>query len=538
MENEKEAKPRHKYDDSFEARFKMFEVAKQKRLYKENLLQQGYRYAFPDENNWFVVSPGQDRTIMRWDITAIEALSVFASNVQTYYANPYKKLFRLKPGPKIKAPVEGLQEVLDAASEICYNITQASNFTMEANLSIKECGVSTGLLQIKDSIDYHCPIKYESIPMYQAYVMQYGSTIKNIWRKYQIPAEEILSYWPAAELTDSIKRKMKENKRIPIDLVESTIYYPLNPKNERYIYTVDDVEGKKKIFQSKKKYSDWIPFRWAAVPGEDWGTGPVLSCLDYIRMANSLAMYEMNSAGFQASRPLMVNTMELANPNMIAMRPGAIIQIKDTMRPPLIPLDVGGNIQLTQVSLERIQQVIRDMMYADPIINDGSDKTATEVKILQENWIRKSASSFWRFQREFGVPHAEVQLLKLEEKGLLPKMATPYGPLSYDVTDGMIAIEIISPLFESAKRDEVRNFQECYAAVSTIEPPPNNLLTFNVPQITPYICEKFDIDQKMYKSVIENKQTDKKMQQNFANIAQQAQQQSPNQEQQPLSVSE
>jgi hypothetical protein len=500
-------------EHNYSERLKKYSEAQIYKTTKLTIFQEAYKYSFPERNQWLYMNSSDgtientqiDKTIYRYDVTAIESLEVFSSNIQNWYANPYKKIIKLIPGQRIEKYLnDNIKKDLDYNSDLIKKFIDYSNFNSQLNLAAKDCGISTGLLQLKKSNNTFNPLKFEAIPMHQVVLGEHDGKITNVWRKFSVPACDLQSIWPNAKLSDRIKRIIEKDPDTKINILESTIYYPLNPKNEKYEYTVDDMDGQFNLLKINKRFSEWIPFRWGVSPGEIWGSGPVLQVLDLIRIANTMAYFEIRSAGYQAANVLMKDAESIINPNLIKMQPGAIIDVENTLTPPIVPLQVSGDVKFSQLNLSLIQQQIRNMMYADPISQDNErEKTATEVQILQDNWVKKSSSSFWRIQDELMRPLVSKVILMLADENLLKPIITPKGQVSFNLDDGDLDIEILNPLYDASQNDEANTLLRFYQSLSIILPPPQNLTSINTKEIPGYFAEKYNIPQILIKSTEE-----------------------------------
>ena len=517
-------------------RLKRYSAAKHERELKINKFVQAYRMAYPTNNKWLIQGEGsfsEDKTNYRWDTTAVQGLKTFASNIQTLLMPPFQQWSRFIPGPEFDdAAKKQMEDALVTPSRTVFQALDSSNLMLEVDIAFQDMGIAVGLLQIHATGDPRNPIRFQSIPMHTVALGAYQGRIEDVYRTMKIPARDIPSVWPDAKLTDSIAQMIKTSPGKEIELLEGTIYYPMNPPSHRYLYFVLDMSTKEDIVQRPQSMSRWIPFRFSVSPGEVWGEGPVLQILDTIRITNKIVEMDVLNAGYKISRPLFVNGSKVLNPNNIKMEPGAIIHVNDTQagQLPIVPLDIAGDFNFDQITLEGYQSQIRDALFADPLgPSQTPNQSATETSIRQQNWIKKSASSMGRLANELLRPIVLKTAVLLQEQGLMPS-SFHINPDNMEMSvDGQaVDVDFLSPLATLDDMKEAEKFGQFNAELQQIMGPQLSMGVLNIPDIPQYLASKMSIDTKLVKDSDEIAQMQQQMQQ----AAQQQQQQEQQQAQQ------
>lgn len=492
-----------KIDDP-QIRDKRYQSALLEREEKLIKLVEAYKFALPGRNKWVNKSFSFDKTNQRWDITAVEGLQTFASNLQSLLMPPFEKWMKLVPAKNLLNQDESqLQEVLDDLSDVIFQVIDQSNLALEANIAFQDMGISTGLIQIQRTGNPDRPIRFEAIPLHTVAFSEYQGKIENIWRTLKVPVRDIQSIWPDATLSDRLRLTLETDPDKEVDLVEGTIYYPDNPPDYRYFYYISDPEGNIDLDTKEMEVSPWLAFRFSVSPGEKWGFGPVLQCLDYIRIANKIAEMDIKNAGFAVSRPIMVQADSILNPYNVKMEPGAQIRVNDVSRPPIAPLDIAGNMQLDQLALQPIQQTIKDMLFADPLgPSTGTNQTATEVSIRQQNWIKKSTSSFARITSEFLQPLIAKTMWFLKKEGYPAFQNINFvGPdIDVKVNGQNIAIDFISPVAQVQNQQDAQAFMQYATEINNIVGPQGLLGILNFEKVPAYLANKQNIPAELVKS--------------------------------------
>ena len=495
--------------DSFEQRMKLYKTAIEDLAYYEFEFEQAYRFAFPNRNRWYRKEDKAfkvDKSSYHWDSTAIEGNQQFASNMQTLLMPMSQNWFSFKPGCEYaydqgnpySAPIE---KALDVMTKTVLQYLRSSNLNLEANLAIQDCGISTGLLQISiDPANKTSPISFEAIPMYQVAIGEYKGRIENVWRKFRIKAKDILNYWPKGELNDTLKQIIKINPNEEVELIEGTVFYPGNPENSRYLYTVSHEDSNFDVVFEPRSWSPWIPFRFNLSSGEVWGCGPVRSGLSAIRMANMLVELEMTHVSYNVQMPMLNEAGSILNPHTMKLTPGAILTVNNLEVPPLVPLQVTGDLKFSQMALSELQQHIRDMLFADPIGPVGNDQTATEVQVRQQNAIKRNNAAFSRMENELIYPIIKktAELLALHE--LLPDFQVGSTGMEFKIDGRNVDIHLSSPLRNIQKQEEVQAIQGYYQTLAGILGQAGVLGGTNIAMLPQILADKMDIPPALVKS--------------------------------------
>jgi hypothetical protein len=153
---------------------------------------------------------------------------------------------------------------------------------------------------------------------------------------------------------------------------------------------------------------------------------------------------------------------------------------------PVQKIDMGGNPQFAQLSIESLQAQVKDIMYADPLQppGKGPDQTATEVSIRQQNWLRKNAASFGRLTNELLDPVIDKVLAILNNKGIIPPIV---------IDNKRITIKYQSPLIDLQDAADVQHLQQWTQTMQGMYGP-YALLAQNPPKVVEWLAEKMKVD--------------------------------------------
>lgn len=436
-------------------RHKRFSGSQTRKLNWEDTYKEALEFFAPQRENFddHVAGEEKNNTDRVFDSTAITALSRFASKIQSGLTPPLKKWVELQAGISVPdEKKEEAQEILQGITETMFGFMHMSNFSSQIGESYLDLGIGMGALLINEGDDTN-PLQFISVPLDQIYVEEgpHGN-IKTAFRKHTMPARNIMSTWPKASIPQELQAKMDKDTDAQAVIIESTIYIP---ETETYEYSIDLDGGKHSLLEEELDSSPWVIFRWEKIPGETYGRGPCLSALPDVKTLNKTVEYLLRSAALRMIPTFTVADDGIVNAATVEIAPGSLIPIAQTGPGgnPIQPLAVGGDINLGQLVIERLQDRISDMMYSDALgpINQPV-KTATEIAERQADLAQRIGASFTRLQDELVQPLVSRVLHILDKKGLLPV------DLSEIKVDGKaISIKAVSPLAQAQNEEELNN---------------------------------------------------------------------------------
>lgn len=456
-------------NDNYQQRLDRYNKAVAEMMIYRPLFIQGYRLALPVRNKWLqTMQDGHDTSADQDDSTAVEALDEGSSLLMNFIMPRGQEWARYKSG---KAANVGERVLMDAklkdATETLMNCLERSQLYSEAILAIQDAFISTGLLKITETDDDTTPFVFEAIPMHEVAISSFRGRIQSVWRKIKCAARDIEALWPKANIPASINQYAIEEPERIIELVESTIFYPMNPANKKYIYRVSYLDEEIDILTINLDDSPWIPFRLSVAPGETWGTGPVRTALANIRKANMISNAELLHVSLNVEMPIAINTDVILNPETFQLNPGDVYQTNNPNVDPFKPINVTGNLQFSQLNLASIQQQIRDSLFANPMGPvDQQNQTATEVQIRDSNSIGRRNAMFGRVGNELVLPILNKATRILVKRKLLPNLKLNKKDVDIAL-DGMVAdVEYDSALSLVQRQKDIAEISQFYQMIA------------------------------------------------------------------------
>ena len=443
---------------------KRFKKAQSRKSNWADLYEDAQTYAAPHRENFdegTEVNPGQNKNGKNkvFDSTAIDATQKFASNLQSSLTPPMRQFLELKPGPQLKENKK-FATLLSEINDVLFSSLSNSNFDTQIAEAYQDLAVGTGAILVFPG-DISGPFRFSNVPLSQLFLEEGpDGRIETAFRKWMLSARNIEATWEDAKISKELAEKIKEKPEEQVDIIEAT--FPADVeitrpdgtfKGKGYKYVVIEEKSKKKIVEREYLSSPWIIFRWSTLPGEIYGRGPLLIALPDIKTLNKTKELLLKSASisiFGMWTGVDDGTINLEN---IKFSPGTIIPVAanagGAVGPTIAPLAPPGDPNLASMVISDLQDVIRNMLFADPLgpINLPV-KSATEMSLRQQELAKRIGASFGRLQFELIQPLVNRLLDILDELGLID-----LG--EFRVDGNVIAIEHVSPLAQAQAEEEV-----------------------------------------------------------------------------------
>lgn len=188
-----------------------------------------------------------------------------------------------------------------------------------------------------------------------------------------------------------------------------------------------------------KKKSRWLPLRWRAVPGADYGRGHVEEYLGDLRSCEGLCM-------------AIVQFAAAASKILFGVRPGAITNIDDIFKTESGGAFVGLKDDIFCLQLEKSQDfqvaksVVDDLamrlsqvfLLRSGTVRDAERVTAEEIRALAQELEDALGGTYTVLADEFQLPFVRLVLSEMQQANELP--ALPEGIVEPVIVTGFAAL--------------------------------------------------------------------------------------------------
>jgi len=414
-----------------------------------SIYEDAYKLALPQRNTFNNKTSGQVKNDTVYDSTLQKSTVKLAGMLQTTITPPFSKWFKLVTGPFLTEGKEDAEKQLDHLSEILYAAMQPSNFDVAVGEFYLDLIIGTGALLVLEGNDVS-PFKFIAVPI-EEYALEEGpdSEIGAVFRKYSKPARTLPQMWPDMKVSPGLQKIIMEDPGKQVALEEIT-YYDTESDVWRYAIILEKTDDKPTACVERKYDANpWIVSRWVKCAGETYGRGPVLNALPDAKTANMAKKLELQNASLAIAGVWMARNNGVFNGNAIRIVPGAVIPVMSTggaQGADLQRLDVGGDINYSQIIQKDLQQNIKDAMFDRSIPDQGAVRSATEWVVRSQELQEAIGSPFGRLHQEFIRPLVKRMLDILYKKGVIDEVT---------LNGGTVDVQIIGALAQAQAMKEI-----------------------------------------------------------------------------------
>lgn len=193
------------------------------------------------------------------------------------------------------------------------------------------------------------------------------------------------------------------------------------------------------VGERPKKKSRWIPLRWRAVPGSDYGRGHVEEHLGDLRSLEGLSM-------------AIVQFAAAASKILFGVRPGAVTNIEDIFRTEsggaftglpddvfILQLEKYADFQVAKAVIDDLSlRLSHAFLLRTGTIRDAERVTAEEIRALAQELEDALGGIYTVLADEFQLPFVRLVIADMQQAGELPPL--PEGVVEPIIVTGFQAL--------------------------------------------------------------------------------------------------
>ena len=467
------------------------------------LLDKVYSYAAPNRNAWKdsgsqgqpPTSKGSNLTSNVYDLTLTIGTRTFVNRIVNAMIPQTEQWLRFVPGSDID------EENKDEAARLLQDLTDRffrfidnSNFYLAAPEAFEDMCISTGCLQINEGDDDE-PLVFSSVPSNSiAYEVGIDGSFKGYFRDFVgISVDEILSFWPDAEVSDELRRLDGttgcSNKKLHV--VEATVY---DYKEKMWNTEIFELNSKEHLFDMTEEQPAFAAFRWNRRSGEILGRGPAMDAMPAAASINEAMKDELIAAAFKANPMYMAYADSVVNYDTLTITPGAILSVLPSSAGswPMAPVPNAGDINFGALVIQELREQINKTMFTNPLGSpDLPRQTATEATIRLKELSENAAASFSRMKRELQDQLVRRVIFILKKRGEWPDVT---------VNGKTIAVKYETPLSASKGQKEVEKFSLFNQILAGVIGPEMAAAALKVPKVPFFLAENLEVDLELVSS--------------------------------------
>jgi len=396
-------------------------------------------------------SPGDKRTELIYDATAIHALELLSSSLHGMLTNPSTSWFDLRfRENEINEDVQS-KAWLDTCVERMYQAFSRSNFQQEIHeLYMDLVAFGTGCFFLED---YDGELRFSSRHISEIYISEnYKGQVDMVCRKFNMSARAAVQQWGK----NVGKRIFDEAEKDPYKEVEilHSVYtrdnYNIKKKdklNKPFGSCYIDISGTHLIAEGGFDEFPFMVPRFLKSSSEIYGRSPAMTALPDIKMLNEMAKTTIKAAQKQVDPPLLVPDDGFVLP--VRTVPGGLNYYRSGTRDRIEPLNIGANNPIGLNMEEQRRTAIRQAFFIDQLLlGQGPQMTATEVVQRNEEKMRLLGPVLGRLTSELLRPLINRAFSILQRNEAFPPMPEYLAGVD-------IEIEYVSPLAKAQKTSDL-----------------------------------------------------------------------------------
>lgn len=176
--------------------------------------------------------------------------------------------------------------------------------------------------------------------------------------------------------------------------------------------------------------SAWLPLRWTAVPGEDYGRGHGEEYLGDLYSLDSLSQSLVDGAAACAKVLILVDEAGVTSKKTIAESPNLAVRDGNAKDVSILQMEKMADFSVAQAQAAKIEQRLEQaFLLTSSIQRDAERVTAEEIRIMAAELEQALGGVYSMFAQELQRPLVERVLFLMQRSGKLPhfpeKSVTP-----------------------------------------------------------------------------------------------------------------
>ncbi len=484
----------------YEKTMKRIQAAEANKTKWNSLLEDCYDFFMPEKNTFNnKQDQGQSKTNQLFDSTAPDALSDYAARMESQLVPPGRQWMKLESGSDIPEEQETeVNQQLERMTDILFSHINSSNFSSQINECFLDLGISTGAIICEEGDGIQSSLRFRSVPLSDIIIERsVKGIIDTVYRKLKLPLSDMADIFPQAKLTQNLKQQLERSPETEIEIIEGVQL----EKNKKYTTLVIYPEEKDIMYEAELDSSPWVVFRESVTPGETYGRGRAMRCLNDAKTLNKTMEFYIETCELLANPIYIAADDGIINPSTIKIRPKTVIPVGSTDS--IAALPTSGAPELNIDLMNRLQDSIRRIMMSKPFgkIDETPVRTATEMSIRNADMQETAGTASGRIQTELLERIVQRSVYILMRNGKI-------APFKVDGKE--VKIKYTSP--SAKKQDEVDLATILrYMEVMQTLPQELSMMAIKVEDVPKYIAQTMGVDMNLVRSDTERKGMQDKM---------------------------
>jgi len=443
--------------------------------------REAFQYVTPNRETFYEHHPGDKKTRLQFDNTAMEAIQVFGSRIMATITPSWQVWSEFRAGSDIpEEEQEDINKQLSEQNSILFDFINHSNFTTQASETYLDIGYGTGGMVIEEG-DLDDLLVFTNIPLSQLYLEEGpDSSIRSSWRLMTPMASNLGTMFPKGNFSQATNKLIEKDSDSRVEVITGSMF---DPKSKLYYQIVFELGEKHLVQVHTEETNPYIIPRWSVIPGEIYGRGPALDMLPTIKTLNKMTEFSLRHAAMAVSGAYTAVSDGVINPYNIQIKPNTVIPVKapDSLQ----PVPMAGSPDFSNFVRSELREDIQKAFFANPMpsFNDPV-RTATEMSIRNSEMLKNSGAQLGRLKSEWIEPIIARCVAILKARGKLA-----------DITiDGReVTIKHTSPLAKIEDQEDLMGFNDFLTTMERLEPHSPGLLatTVKLEEVPSYLAGRY-----------------------------------------------
>lgn len=433
-----------------------------------SVYQECYQFAMPMRETFTWQVEGQKKNSTLYDSTLQEATYTAANTLQALLFPSWRRWAELAVGGAVPEAsiTQAIRDGLQESTNKFFAFLNTSNFSTVIGEVALDLMIGTAGLCFDEGDSNDEPFKFSSIPLSSIEIEEGpDGTVENNYMLRKPQARNLQRMYPGLELYDLSKEVQDlindpNRESTEVEIIQCKVY---SPETKHYYGVVIELKQKQIIwrYDYDRSCPDIIA-RATKVSGETFGRGRVMLALADAKSLDKMVEFTLRAAALNLAPPMTGVSDGVLNPYTASLTPNTIIPVasNDNGNPSLRTIELGGNVQITELMMDSKRQNIRRAMLG-PEPSEGAVRSATEIDVSDRNRLWATGGEYNRIQAELLGKIIARGMFILRKKGLV-------APIKVD--GKQVAVKWTSPFANSQASEDLMALQEAMVIAGAVGP--------------------------------------------------------------------
>jgi len=465
------------------------------------LWQEIYNYTLPQREHFYQATPGQQRTDLIFDETAVTGVPRFASRMTSGYFPQYGEIFSLSLGPESPKHLRNAEgeAKLEALTDMIHRSWQQSNFSAEISEGMVDLGIGTMNMMIEPG-PYPGDVVFAALPPTHIAILRgYGDTIRGWFTWCEMALEDIKAQWPKGQYNDQFNNRLRTDPRAKEKVVRA-VWETGNALEPAWKQVIVVQSMRLVVIDLDLKGEGACPHmtgRWSKTGLDAWGRGPLQLIMPAVKTCNLTVQLVLENAELALGGIWVYDDDGVFNPDNIILQPGTFIPKAQGSK--LESLQSPARFDVSQLVLADMRMNIKKGLFIDEMDAPGkTPRSAYEIQSRIAETARDLSAPGARLVKEILIPMVNRTIYIFEKQGILDM-------IGMKVDGKALKLDVKSPFLRGQDAIQMNEMMQFSAQVNAIFGQGTSAMMFNRARSIPEMARRNGVSMTMLNSDAEVK---------------------------------